>query len=202
MIRRTTVVYITILLAVVAIFLYRSFRKPPVGIEATPEPTTEVSYLFPAEAGTPTSISIKAKSGETVELARNAENTWALKQPIEADAEQGSAEAAASQVLTMRVLERIAKIDPELVGLREPEHILTVKFNDGTERTVHIGVVTPTESGYYSQDSSGGEVVIISKSSVDALLGLLIAPPYLETPTPSPVPLETGTATEVAPTTP
>jgi hypothetical protein len=202
MIRRSTVVYITILLAVVAIFLYRSFRKPPVGIEATPAPTTEVSYLFPAEAGTPASISIKAKSGETVELARNAENAWALRRPIEADAEQGSAEAAASQVMTMRLLERIAKIDPEVVGLREPEYILTVKFNGGTERTVYIGVVTPTESGYYVQDSSGGEVVIISKSSVDALLGLLTAPPYLETPTPSPVPLETGTATEVAPPTP
>ncbi len=52
-----------------------------------------------------------------MELARNAENAWALNQPIEAAAEQGSSEAAASQVTTMRILEKIAKIDPDLVGL-------------------------------------------------------------------------------------
>ena len=130
-----------------------------------------------------------------MELARNTEGAWALKQPLEAAAEQGSSEAAASQVLTMRILEKIAKIDPDLVGLREPAYILTVKFSNGTERSAHIGVVTPSESGYYVQDSSGGEVFVISKSSVDALLGLLNAPPYLETLTPSPVPSKTNSAT-------
>jgi len=202
MIRRSTVVYIAILLVVVAVYLYKNSQEKPAEAEATPGPTIKVSYLFPAEAGSPISIFIKAKSGETVELARNSENAWAVRQPIEAGAEQGSSEAAASQVTTMRVLEKIAKIDPGLVGLREAEYILTVKFDNGTERTVHIGVVTPTASGYYVQDSSGGEIWIISKSSVDALLGLLTAPPYLKTPTPSPRPTETVVATEAASPTP
>ena len=198
MIRRSTVVYITILLAVVGIYLYLNSRGQTAESEATPGPTTEVSYLFPVEKGSPTSILIKAKSGETVELARNAEAAWVLHQPIEAAAEQGSSEAVASQVMALRVLEKISKIDLDLVGLLEPEYILTVNFNDGTERTIHIGVVTPTESGYYIQDSTGGDVFIISKSSVDALLGLLTASPYLETPTTSPAPSETGIATSVA----
>jgi hypothetical protein len=202
MIRRSTVVYITILLVVVAIYLYKNSQEKPAEAEATPGPTTEVSYLFPAEAGSPTSIFNRAKSGASVELARNSENAWALRQPSEARAEQWSSEAAASQVKTMRVLEKNAKIDPALVGLREPEYILTVKFDHTTERTINIGVVTPTESGYYVQDSPGGEIWIISKSSVDALLGLLTAPPYLETPTPSPEPSETVVATEVASPTP
>jgi hypothetical protein len=98
----------------------------------------------------------------------------------------------------MRILERIPKIDPGLVGLREPEYILTIKFDTGKERTVHIGVVTPTESGYYVQDSAGGAVLIITKNSVDALLSLLTSPPYAETPTPSPVPSEDGVATATA----
>jgi hypothetical protein len=106
------------LLAVVAIVLYRNFRKPAAGTDSTSGPTTEVSYLFPAGEGTPTSISIKAKSGESLELARNSENAWVLRPPIEA--------GAASQVSTMRVLEKIAKIDPDLVGNREPEYILTI----------------------------------------------------------------------------
>jgi Domain of unknown function (DUF4340) len=188
MIRRPTVVYITILLAVLAVFWYFNSQEQPAEMEATPGPTSDVSYLFPAEGSGPTSIQIQAKSGEILELVRDAEGAWVLKQPIEAGAEQGSSEAAASQVMTMRILEKIPKIDPALVGLKEPEYILTVKFNQDTERTVKIGVVTPTESGYYVQDSSGGDVLIISKSSVDALLGLLTAPPYLDIPTPSPSP--------------
>jgi hypothetical protein len=102
----------------------------------------------------------------------------------------------------MRILEKIDKIDPDLIGLKEPAYILTVKFSNGTERSAHIGVVTPSESGYYVQDSSGGNVLIISKSSVDALLGLLNAPPYLESPTPSPIPSETDSATATITPTP
>ena len=202
MIRRLTVVYITILLAVVAVFLYFNSREQPVESDATPEPTGEVSYLFPEEGVSPTSIQIQAKSGGTLELVRNDEGAWTLNQPVEAGAEQGSSEAAASQVMTMRILEKIPEIDLAVVGLREPDYILNVKLNQGTERTVKIGVVTPTESGYYVQDSSGGDVLIISKSSVDALLGLLTSPPYLETPTPSPPPYETGTADAAATPTP
>jgi hypothetical protein len=98
----------------------------------------------------------------------------------------------------MRILEKIAKISPDVVGLREPDYVLTVKFSNGTERSTHIGVVTPSESGYYVQDSSGGDVFIISKSSVDALLGLLNTPPYLETPTPSLEPSGSESATATA----
>jgi hypothetical protein len=145
----------------------------PAEPEAIPGPTAEVGYLFPAKDGAPTSILIRAKSGEIMELARNPDRAWALRQPMEAVADQGSSEAAASQVMTLRVLEKIVQIDPELVGLREPAYVLTVKFDNGTERTAHIGVVTPTESGYYVQDASGGDVLIVSKSAVELLLRLL-----------------------------
>ena len=130
-----------------------------------------------------------------MQLARNAEGAWALNQPLEAAVEQGSSEAIASQVLTMRILEKIDEIDLDLVGLRDPAYILTVEFSNGTERSAHIGVVTPSESGYYVQDSSEGNVLIISKSSVDTLLGLLNTPPYLETPTPSSATFNTDSAT-------
>jgi hypothetical protein len=200
MIRRSTVVYITILLAVTAVFLYVNNRKQPAGPETTPEPA--VSYLFPPEEGSPVSILIQAKSGETVELARNSEEAWTIRQPVEASAEQGSSEAAASQVMAMRILDKTSKIDPAQVGLKDPQYTLSVNFKDGAERIAHIGVVTPTESGYYAQDSTGGDVLIISKSSVDALLGLLTVPPYLETPTPNPALSGTGTATSEATATP
>ena len=92
----------------------------------------------------------------------------------------------------MRIIDTVPDIDPKIVGLEDPEYVLTVKFTGGGERTVEVGVITPTESGYYVRDTAG-KVVIVSRSAIDALLELLTNPPYLETLTPSPASPETGT---------
>jgi hypothetical protein len=188
MIRRSAVVYIAIVLALTGAYFYLRGRTRPAEIQETPGTTTEVRYLFPVETGYPTGILVQAKSGEAVEVARNADNAWMLIQPVEAEAEQGASEAAASQVSTMRILNHIPEVDRGLVGLEDPAYVLTVQFNSGTERSINIGVVTPTESGYYVQDASGGEVLIVSKSAIESVLRLLSTPPYLETPEPEPPP--------------
>ena len=184
MIRRATVVYIILLLALAGAYYYLNNREQPAEIELTVEPSSEVAptYLFTAEEGTPTSIQIESKAGETVEVAREEDNTWALTQPIEARADQGAAEAAASQVTAMRIVDTVPDVDLEIVGLQDPEYVLTIKFTSGGERTVDVGVITPSESGYYVRDEE--RVVIVSRSAIDALLELLTNPPYLETPTP------------------
>ena len=186
--RQSTVIYLLLFLILVGAYYYLNNRQKPADIALTVEPTSEVSYLFTVEDGLPTSIYIESKAGDTVEVARNAENAWALILPTGAPADQASAEAAASQVTTMQILDHLPNIDPDIVGLTDPEYTFVVKFTSGVERNVKIGVITPTESGYYVQDI-GGETVIVSKSSVDALLGLLNNPPYLETLTPSPIAL-------------
>jgi hypothetical protein len=81
----------------------------------------------------------------------------------------------------MRILDSVSDIAPEIVGLEVPEYVLTIKFTSGVERTVDVGVITPTESGYYVRDAAG-QVVIVSRSAIDSLLGVLDNPPYLETP--------------------
>jgi hypothetical protein len=197
MIRRSTVVYMVLLLVLAGAYYYMSHREKPAEAEATAEPTVEVAYLFPAEEGTPSSIRVEAKSGETVEVARGADNAWALTLPIEAKADQGAAEAAASQVTTMRIVDKVPDVDPKIVGLENPEYVLRIKFTSGVERTVDVGTVTPSQSGYYLRDTTG-KIVIISKSAIDALLELLQNPPYLETPTPSPLP-PTETLTPATP---
>ena len=193
MIRRPTVVYIVLLLVLAGAYYYLNNREQPAEIELTVEPSSEVAqeYLFTAEEGTPTSIRIESKSGETVEVARGEDNAWTLIQPVEAKADQGAAEAAASQVTTMPILDAVPDLDPAIIGLDDPEYVLTMKFTGGGERTVDVGVITPTESGYYVRESD--KIVIVSRSAIDALLGLLTNPPYLETPTPAPVTPEAGT---------
>ena len=187
MIRGATVVYIFLLLILVGAYFYLKNRPQPADIELTAEPASEVvpEYLFTAEEGTPSSIQIEAKSGEAVEVARGEDSAWKLTQPTEADADQGAAEAAATQVTTMRIIDRVPDVDPSVVGLEDPDYILTVAFSGGGERTVDVGVITPSESGYYVRDESD-QIVIVSRSAIDALLGLLTNPPYVETLTPAP----------------
>ncbi|SRR6266498_395775 len=198
MIRRSTVVYLLLLLVLAGAYYYLNNRNKPADIEVTTEPSEEVSYLFTAQEGTPSSIHIESKAGKTVEVARDASNAWVLTQPIESKADQAAAEAAASQVTTMRVLDTISDIDPKIIGLEVPEYVLTIKFTAGVERTVDVGVLTPTESGYYVRDPAG-KIVIISRDAIEPLIGLLDNPPYLETLTPSPVP-PTETLTLIPPT--
>jgi len=199
MIRRPTVVYIILLLALAGVYYYLNNRVETAEVESTVEPAPEVTYLFTAEEGTPSSIRIESKDGKTVEIARDEENAWIVIQPVEAAADPGMAEAAATQATTMRIVDSVADIDPEIIGLDIPEYVLTIKFTGGVERTVDVGVLTPTESGYYVR-AEDDEIVIVSRSALDALLSLLDNPPYLATPTPLPVtePPEAGAPTETA----
>jgi hypothetical protein len=177
-----------ILLAVIGAYFYFKNREqqPVEDLSVTPEATAEeATYLFGTDEGLPTSIGIIAKTGETVEVARDVDNVWMLTRPIEAQADAAASEAAASQVASLRVLDSVPNVDLELVGLNVPDYIINIAFDGGRERMIKVGVVTPTESGYYVQDASGGDVMIVSKSSLDALLGLLTMPPYLETPIPT-----------------
>jgi hypothetical protein len=191
MIRRSTVVYVVLLLVLVGGYIYLKNREKPANAEATATPSAQVSYLFTAEQGTPSDIRIESKAGKTVEIARGADKAWEVNQPIQAQANQGAAEAAASQVTTIRVLGSVPNVGPKVVGLDTPEYVLTIKFTSG-EKTINVGAVTPTESGYYVRDPAG-KIIIVSKDGIDALVSLLDNPPYQETLTPAPTTPVTGT---------
>lgn len=197
--RRSTLIFLLLFVALAGVYYYLNNREAPAEIEVTFEPEDVVTYLFSAEDGVPTSIRLESKDGTVVEVARNAENAWVLTQPIEAAANQGSVEAAASQVTTMRILDTLPDIELDVVGLDDPEYELKVTFEE-VERTVSIGVITPTGNGYYVLDANG-EVVIVTAAAVDGLLNLLSNPPYLETPTPSPTATETRIPASAEPAT-
>ena len=185
--RRSTVITLILFALVLAAGIYFNNRaRQQAEMEATPAATdVPIEYLFAPSDGTPNSIRIESKAGQIVEVARNAENAWAVILPDEAAADQGSSEAAATQVTTMRILERVPGLSPAAVGLDDPEYIFSFRFTSGSERIMEVGVLTPTESGYYVRGEDGG-IVIISRSAVDALLGLLTSPPYAPTETPPP----------------
>lgn len=196
--RRSTIIFLLLFAVAMGVYYYLKNRPEPADATATLEPQAEVSYLFNASDGQPTGIRVESKAGEVVELARNASKAWALILPFAASADQGSVEAAVSQITTIRITDKLsADVKASDVGLDSPEYKLSVKFDSGVERIAEIGVSTPTESGYYVQ--TNGEIVIVSKAAIDSLTGLLTNPPYAETPTPSLIP-PTATDTSLPPT--
>jgi hypothetical protein len=189
--RRSTIVILLVFVLIAGMYYYINNRPEPAQIEVTlepAEPTESIEYLFNAADGLATGIRIEGQDGSAVEVIRNAEAVWEVKLPIEGAADQGSVEAAASQLATVRILDRLsAAVKPADVGLESPEYTLTLTFAGDVERKANIGVMTPSESGYYAQLVGSNEIIMVSRSAIDALIGLLAAPPYVaETPVPTP----------------
>jgi hypothetical protein len=189
--KRSTLVVLVIFLTLVGLLLYLNQNEP--AEEETEIATAEpLEFLFSDSDGLPTSIDIKNDAGDQVVIFRNEAGLWALDQPIETEAPQGgeadqaSAEAAASQLTTLRI-ESKPEVDPEAAGLDQPSYTLTVEMTGGTEKSVRIGDLTPTEIGYYASIDDSNEVLIINRTGLDALLTMIENPPIVE-PTPTNIP--------------
>jgi len=182
--RRSTWVVLIIFLALAGLVVYLNQRGPTAD-DTDVTPTATVEYLFSEADGLPTSIDIQSDSGDQVTIVRNGDGAWVLKQPIEAEANQGSAEAAASQLTSLRIVSRPV-VAPNDVGLVQPSYIMTVKLTGGIVKIVRIGDLTPTNSGYYTSVNDSSEILIVGKTGLDSLLTMVTTPPIVETPTPVP----------------
>jgi hypothetical protein len=170
--------------------IYLKREKDKAGTaEATPVSGT--TALFNAEDGIVSSIEIKPVDGNAVKIARNAESVWAIELPSAAEANQGLAEAAASQVSALQVLSQIdGGKSPSIFGFDKPAYTITIEFKGGKARTLEVGDATPTNSGYYVRIDKD-KMAITDLSGIDSLLQLVSFPPYLNTPTPTSLPSTT-----------
>ena len=181
--RASTWIAVVLLIALVGLTFYLKNEKERSVIEDV-TPVSEPATLFNPQDGSVSSIEIKPADGEAVKVARNAENAWVVEMPIEAEADQGLAEAAAAQVSALRVLSQIENdADPEIFGLKNPAFIVMLEFQNGKKHTLEVGDPTPTNSGYYVR-LDNGRIVVTDLSGISSLLQLGYFPPYLNTPTP------------------
>jgi hypothetical protein len=183
--KRSTWIVLVVFLALVGFMLYLNQKEPAASEELEATPVVPAEFLFAETDGLPTSIDITSQTGEQVHIERNAAGAWVLKQPIETEANQGAAEAAASQLTALRIVSR-PEVAPAEAGLAQPSYVMTVELTGGTVKVVRIGDLTPTNSGYYSSVNASNEVLIVSKTGLDALLTLVMSPPYANTPAPTP----------------
>ncbi len=198
MIRRNTWILIVLLLALIGFAFYLKNRKAQVAAAATPTAASGLASsapVFSASLGAPTEINVKDTTGNTVDIVRNSSGTWVLKAPIDTQASQAAAEAAATQVTALRVISGV-QLGFDVVGLDKPSYIMTFKFTDGSSHTLNVGALTPLQDGYYTS-LDGGTVKIVDKPGLDALIQLLAQPPYLATPT---IPATATAAATLAPT--
>jgi hypothetical protein len=184
MVRRQTWFLLILLVALIGFAVYQNQEKKTAATQAAP--TSDAVFVFTSEEGIPSSIEVKPAEAEAVRVARNDQGVWVMELPFEAEANQGLAEAAASQVSSLSILGEV-DANPEIFGLDHPTHEITIKFSGGNEHLLEIGAVTPTNSGYYVRVDEA-KMVIAGLSGIDALLNLVNNPPYLNTPTPSPLP--------------
>jgi hypothetical protein len=197
-IRRNTWILLVLFAALVGFAFYLKSNKAKVAAAATPTNASSASaVLFSPNEGSPTDVKLEDSTGKTVEIARNETGVWVLKAPTAVAANQGSAEAAATQVASLRVLSSV-QLGFDIVGLDKPSHTMSITFSGGKTHKLAIGSVTPIQDGYYTS-LDGGPVQVVDKQGLDALLPLLGEPPYAATltppvlPTVSPVP-ETPTS--------
>ncbi len=162
-------------------------NKRPATPDANGTPTSSVSYVFTDQDGRPTSIEVKPAEGNSVRVARNSANAWALELPEAAAADQGSVEAAATSVTTLRILNSQVNGAPDIFGLDKPAYTITVRFTGGSVHVLEVGDKTPTNNGYYVR-LDNQKMMIVSLDGIDSLLTLVQSPPYLSTPTPTALP--------------
>lgn len=200
--RTGTWVAIILLIATIGIAYLINSRNAETAEEVEIVPTTVEQFVFDSSKVVK-SIKVQPAEGEATSIERNAENVWVLTQPDAVEADPALAEAAASQLTSLKVIEEVSG-DPSIFGFSTPAYIITVTFDDGTSNTLEVGDSTPTNSGYYVRLDKK-DMMIISLSAIDALASLADFPPYLYTPTPTPTqtPLPTLTPvpeTEATPT--
>lgn len=188
MIKRSTWIVLAICLGLVGVFIYlqKSANTFPAPSPITPMPIPTMEYLFPAQEGVVTSILIENREGKSLGLER-VNGAWAITKPFKAAAIQSSVEEAASQITALPVLDHLDLKDAD-VGLTAPAYTITIRLSSGKTIAAQIGDETPTGSGYYVR-KEGGPVLVVGKYGILALTGMLDAPPYVETPTPSPTPV-------------
>ena len=184
----TWVALAVLALAIGAVFYMN--RQADEKANATETPAAEETFIFD-ETLVATAVEITNAEGISTRIERNADKAWVLSKPEETEADQGAAEAAATQVGALRIIVPIENADdPAIFGLDTPDYVITIEFEDGTKSVLEVGDKTPTENGYYVRKDQK-EVFVAALSGIETLESLISAPTYLNTPTPVPTATET-----------
>jgi hypothetical protein len=186
MVRRTTWILLGVFAAgVLAYAGWQRFAPPP--DEATPTAAPDSPWSLSPEQVVSIRLTDLADPAVVV-VRRDPEEGWRMVAPAIGGADAGRIEAALTAVLAPVVQQTLdLATDLEPFGLAPARFRLTLLMLDGTAHSMDVGAVDPTGSVYYVQVPGDGRVLMVSRFSLEDLLGLLETPPY---PLPAEAPTE------------
>lgn len=185
--KRSTWFLLLLFLATVGVFIFLKYRPAQKAsrLDVTPTTTSVNRKLFLDDSSAVTAIRIYDKQNHIIFLERPSGGLWTVKLPTEGAANQSQAEAAATQVAALEVVDTLnSSVTAENVGLEFPMYTLKLTLQSTGQHQLEIGEKTPVGDGYYVRFDNG-PIYIIGASGIDALLNLLTSPPYLSTVTPT-----------------
>jgi hypothetical protein len=185
MIRRTTWILLGVLVA--AVLVYTGWQRfAPAEADVTPTAVTESLWSLLPEQVDSVRLTDLADP-RVVVVVRDVEQGWRMQAPAVGSADAGRIEAALAGVLAPPIQQSLdAPADLEPFGLAPAHYRVTLLMGDGTARSVDVGAVDPTGAVYYVVLPGEKRVLMVSRFSLEDLLGLLASPPYslpTETPT-------------------
>jgi hypothetical protein len=193
MVRRSTWILLGVLAAIVVAYAgWQRFAPAPEPATPTGAPASPWAVL-PEQVE---SIRIANLAQPAVVVAkRDPQEGWRMLAPVVGAADVGRIEAALAGVLAPSVRQTIdGATDLEAFGLAPAQYRLTLLLVDGTARSMDVGAIDPTGSVFYAQVPGEDRVLLVSRFSLEDLLGMTESPPYpLATETPTVEPGATAT---------
>ena len=185
--RRPTVILLVLFALLAGLVWYA--RQPDNALNKALATSTSLSaqpylaLLNPAQ-GLITSIVIQDAAGKKISIHKSS-GYWMINTGVDVPANQDSANSIAVQLLSMRIVSNLLTApDPAGTGLDKPAYLATFTQDGGTISSFKIGKLAATGSGYYVENRDGN-VSIVDKDAIEALLNNLKTPPLLATDVPS-----------------
>lgn len=170
---KRTLIFVTVLLALLSIIFFTEKRKEELPQSAVTESSALLpKFLFAEQNSDVVGLKIVTENG-TLELSRGDFGLWIAIQPEGAEVPSGVVEAAVSQLRSLPLLAEDLPLSASDVGIWEQARQVSVSFADGAESAFWIGDPTPIGSGYYIQQYASEKIGIIERDSLDTLLNLL-----------------------------
>ena len=193
MIRRTTWIILLVFLVILGGGLY--FQKYQSDKQAQVTPTSEFKVLFPGvDKSQIAAFEMDDSRERKLVVAKDQSGSWAVAGYTAADTDPTGIDDMLTQITSLSVMSDLeAAPASDVIGLTTPAYIIKVTFEDGQQKNVYIGKLTPTKRGYYTRLEESNPVVV-GKYAVDKLTNLLDKPP-IATPVPTTQATEFGEVT-------
>lgn len=184
MIRKTTwIVLALFVLLLAATFGWQRWQEQKMLEESETEAlSADLDTLFTIDEKIE-AVRLERVGEKMLEMKRGEDDVWVITWPLGFEADSPSIEGRLSGLMALTVITSLDEAPPlEAMGLDRPRYRLLVTLESGKQLYASVGKETPTGDGYYVLTSER-RLVVVSKFSLDNLMGLIDRPPLKPTPT-------------------